>query len=336
MASVQETGEPDEGDPERGEPEKSDAPGIALFLFDCYDASVLASLLQQIPSAAAEALREVVVMLDRPDRGHDLDSGALAASHPFEVCIHHPPRALEYGALRKAAFEYGLRMGFDRLIVMRGDERHPPDLLPELLETSMQHPRSLVVGSRFSSTRMASRGGTPLLRAFGLRIAHAIQNAILDLEVEDYQSSYRVYARGALLRIPWQLNSELRFFDDEVLVQFRALDEPIVGVSSGKAWKEHEGTPEALSYAVQALSVPIGYRLHQLHVTRHHQYMVDRDVHYTLKLSPTGSHMQIVEAITPGSRVLDLGCSQGLLARPLGERGVRVTGVDARPREAGP
>jgi methionine biosynthesis protein MetW len=51
-------------------------------------------------------------------------------------------------------------------------------------------------------------------------------------------------------------------------------------------------------------------------------------VQYTLKLSETSSHMQIVAAIQPDSRVLDLGCSQGLLSRPLREKNVRVTGVD--------
>jgi methionine biosynthesis protein MetW len=38
--------------------------------------------------------------------------------------------------------------------------------------------------------------------------------------------------------------------------------------------------------------------------------------------------MQVVDAIESGSHVLDLGCSQGLLARPLLEKDVRVTGVD--------
>ena len=66
-----------------------------------------------------------------------------------------------------------------------------------------------------------------------------------------------------------------------------------------------------------------------MHVVRSDNVSGERGVHYTLKSSPAGSHMQIVAAIRPESRVLDLGCSQGLLARPLREKGVRVTGVDA-------
>ncbi len=40
--------------------------------------------------------------------------------------------------------------------------------------------------------------------------------------------------------------------------------------------------------------------------------------------------MQIVRAIEPGARVLDLGSAQGLLAAPLRETGVVVVGVDVR------
>jgi SAM-dependent methyltransferase len=82
---------------------------------------------------------------------------------------------------------------------------------------------------------------------------------------------------------------------------------------------------------MRACATAIDYRLHQLHVTRRGPYLIDEGVHYTLKRSSTGSHMQIVDAIRPGSRVLDLGCSQGLLARPLRQRDVLVTGVDSRP-----
>jgi 2-polyprenyl-3-methyl-5-hydroxy-6-metoxy-1,4-benzoquinol methylase len=59
--------------------------------------------------------------------------------------------------------------------------------------------------------------------------------------------------------------------------------------------------------------------------------MIDHDIQYTLKYSSTGSHMQIVDAIRPNTLVLDLGCSQGLLARPLLEKSVKVTGVDVQP-----
>jgi methionine biosynthesis protein MetW len=267
-------------------------------------------------------------MLDRPDRELGESPATLAKGHPFDVCLHHPPRELDFGALRKAAFEYGMRRHFDRLAIASGDGRHPVEHLDELLDACRAVPRSLVIGACHARPWRRRHEGMPLLQAAGLRLVHAVQNMILHLRVEDYQSSFRVYSSEALGRIPWQLNSDERDFDAEILVQFRALDAPIVEVEISPAWAEHGGSASALTHAVRVLPIPIGYRLHQLHLTRSHQYMVDRDIHYTLKVSPTGSHIQIIEAIEPGSRVLDLGCSQGLLAGPLREKGVEVVGVD--------
>lgn len=312
----------------------SDPPRIGVFLFDCFEESVLAALLRRIPDPVAKSVETIVVMLDRPGRRFGPDLVTLARDRGLALQFHHPPRALEYGAVRKAAFEYGLRIGLERIVVMHGDGRHPAEQLGALLDEAVQHPRGLVVASRLSGALAARRPGMPFSQAVGLRLAHWLQNSILNLQVDDYQSSYRVYGVSALRRIPWQVNSESRCFDDEVLVQFRALDAPIIGVPMETSWSEHGGSIAALSYAVGALRIPLGYRLHQLHIAKHHEFIVNRDIHYTLKVSPTGSHMQIINAIASGTRVLDLGCSQGLLAQPLRERNVLVTGVDIHPPES--
>jgi 2-polyprenyl-3-methyl-5-hydroxy-6-metoxy-1,4-benzoquinol methylase len=101
-------------------------------------------------------------------------------------------------------------------------------------------------------------------------------------------------------------------------------EEPLIDGTAG----DGSGNDD-LGHSVSACTTAIGYRLHQFHVTRNGRYLVDHDVHYTLKSSKTGSHVQIVDAIEPGSRVLDLGCSYGLMARPLLAKNVRMTGVDA-------
>jgi len=43
-------------------------------------------------------------------------------------------------------------------------------------------------------------------------------------------------------------------------------------------------------------------------------------------LAPT--HLRIVNTVVPGSRVLDLGCASGYLARALKDRGCRVVGIE--------
>jgi methionine biosynthesis protein MetW len=309
------------------------APRIAVFLFGCDDADLLRQLIERVPQPSLESIEEIVIVEDGSENRSSPDPATLSAGSATKVRLHRTPRKSSYGAARKAAFEYALREGFDHIVLMRGDGRHPPERLPGLIQAALEHRRSLIIASRLSQPRQAHREGMPLSRVVALCLARALQNAVLGLHMKDYQSSFRLYPCGALRRIPWQLNSDLRSFDDELLIQFRALGASTVEIPAHPVWLEYDRGSALLERALRSLQTSLGYRFHQLHLTRRHLYMVDQDIHYTLKSSPTSSHSQIVEIIAPGSRVLDLGCSQGLLASPLARKNVRVTGVDSGPPE---
>jgi 2-polyprenyl-3-methyl-5-hydroxy-6-metoxy-1,4-benzoquinol methylase len=154
---------------------------------------------------------------------------------------------------------------------------------------------------------------------------------LLRLGLSDYQSSFRVYPTAVLRVLPFQLNADDRSFDTELLIQCRGLGVGVREVPISDPWNEWDRLGERLRAVAQSGLAAIGYRLHQLHVTRRGKFLIDHGIQYTLKSSSTGSHMQIVNSIRADTRVLDLGCSQGLLARPLLEKSVRVTGVDMRP-----
>jgi 2-polyprenyl-3-methyl-5-hydroxy-6-metoxy-1,4-benzoquinol methylase len=306
-------------------------PRIALFLFDCLDGKCLSETLERIPESVASILEEVVVMQDSRSefdaRAEPLEIGQ------FDVRFHRQPRDLGHGGTRKASFEYALRNHFDLVALMRGDGSHPAEALPDLLEAAIEG-QPLVVGSRLLDRREAVRGGMPASRLLSHTAATTVQNRILGLRLRDYLSSFRVYATDVLRRIPFQLNADDRLFDVHAIIQCRALGITVREVPVRGVWREGDAGREELRHAFRACWTAVNYRLHQLHLRRRGRYFVDLDIHYTLKQSATGSHMQIVEAIRPGSRVLDLGCSQGLLAKPLREKDVRVTGVDGRPPDS--
>jgi 2-polyprenyl-3-methyl-5-hydroxy-6-metoxy-1,4-benzoquinol methylase len=333
-------------------------PRFGLFLCDCRDADAVLKTLSRIPTELADSLEEVVVMVGRASgdelaRSQDLQ--AFRESGPFELQFHRPPRDRNsgFGALRKAAFEYALRKGFDQIIIMRGDASHPPERLPELVQLALENPSRFVLAipspapsaiADSSDSRGAIRSGSRAAKSG--RLSAFFLNRILGMQLTDYRTSFRLYPCDALARIPFQLASDDPLFDTEIILQLRALgilihEAPLAGLDT-ESQHENEvhgsvGKPvrerEAMVGAMTALKTAIGYRLHQLHITRDGRYLVDHDIHYTLKHSATGSHAQIISAITRGSAVLDLGCSNGLLARPLLEKDVRVTGVDAGPGE---
>lgn len=308
-------------------------PRIALFLFGGRDADLVAATLKRIPEPALGWIDEVVIV-GNPDRelpqAEAEEIRERAGERGLRVAFLRQPRNRGFGGSRKSAFEYALQRSFDFAVTMRGDGLHPPETLPALVHAVVVGHRQLVVASRVHRL-LARPPGLPLARMLAHRLATGLQNRLLGLRLEDYHSSYRIYPIHALGRLPFQLNANDRTFDMQIVIQVRALGLPIEEVNVPPAWQEYSTGRQGLREVLVACAEAVDYRLHQLHLTRRGRYFVDRGIHYTLKRSPTGSHMQIVDAIAPNSRVLDLGCSQGLLAQPLAEKGVRVVGVDAAP-----
>jgi len=305
-------------------------PRIALFLFEVHDGELLSATLERVPSAAAECLEQIVVMEDRVP-GPLTSAPALdVGARKLDVLIHRAPSELGYGGVRKAAFEYALLRGFDVAVLLRAGV-HPPEALPEVIRAVLEDSEQAVWASRLVDRLRTFKAGMPLARLIAHTVTTGLQNRVLGLRLRDYHSSFRAFPVRALRSIPFQLNSDDRSFDMQLTIQCRVLGLPIREVEVPPSWREFPTDRSGLKGVARGVATAIDYRLHQLHATRRGRYLVDRGIHYTFKRSPTGSHVQIVERIRPGSLVLDLGCSQGLLARPLREKGVRLTGVDSGP-----
>lgn len=299
-----------------------EAPRILLVVCECGDVDVVAKTLARIPPELDGHVEQVVVMVDRDWGQLQPSAETLRSACPLELRLHRPLRGRGPGALRKAAFEYALLRRFDHVIVMRGDGTQPPERLPDLVALALEEPGRFVLGSRLRRSAQTEQRAS-------FRASTFLQNRILGLRLDDYRASFRLYPCEALERIPFQLDSDDDRFDAEIILQLRALGIPIEETPLVDEAPPDDGA----GFDLRACSTALDYRLHQLHVTRNGRYLVDRDIHYTLKRSRTSSHAQIVDAIEPGSRVLDLGCSNGLLARPLREKEVEVVGVDAGPGE---
>ena len=304
------------------------APAIGLFLFDCADPDLLRKTLDRIPAPVWDWLAEVVVVVAHQRSADSVGGAPLSFTGPHRVLIHRLPRDSGFGGARKAAFEYGLRKGLAFGGWERSDGVHPPEALPSLLAPIYTDPARVVTASRMLSGSRSLRTGMAPLRWLVHVLATGIENGILGLRLGDYDTGYRVYSRRAIERIPFHLNNDDRQFDIQILIQLRALQFPIEEVAVLPAWSEFDHEDLGIGNAFRSCGTALDYRLHQLHVFRRGRYFVDEDVHYTLKLSRTGSHMQLVDAIEAGRRVLDLGCSQGLLSRPLKDKNVSVVGVD--------
>lgn len=285
---------------------------LAVFFGELERIDGLLAALARIPSEAAPLFDEIAVLW----RSHDGDAGARAKLDELgrqlsNLRVHSDPRRYGFGGRRKIAFEYALQHGFDHVVVLEPDASSPPERLPDLLAAAVLESTPVVLGASSA----------------GAGACAALHNRVLGLRLRDYATPFRLYACDVLRRVPFHLNGDERGFDTELLIQARAL-----GLEPREIVLGDLGRTPGFRCAA-SLSLALGYRFHQLHFTRRGQYFVDRDVRYTLKHSPSSSHMQVLAAIRPGSVVLDLGCSQGLLAAPLKRIDARVVGVDSRAKE---
>lgn len=303
------------------------APRIGLCIFDCPDADALKRVLDRIPAAISEWFEEIVIM-QQPGASFEPPGGGAA---PANLQLRRLPRDAGYGGARKAAFEYAQLRHFDHVVFMRGDGLHPPEELPALVLPILQQPEQMVFAYRRFRRPAGLAGISWLPNFFAHVLATWFQNRLLGLRLRDYHSGYRLYAMQAISKLPFQLNANDARFDMQLVIQCRVLGVPLTEVPVASVWREYPSHVAGLVEVLRASRCAVDYRLHQFHVFRLGQYFVDEGVKYTFKHSETGSHMQIVQAVASGSRVLDLGCSQGLLAAPLREKRVRVVGVDIAP-----
>jgi 2-polyprenyl-3-methyl-5-hydroxy-6-metoxy-1,4-benzoquinol methylase len=300
------------------------APPLLLAIFECADPHRIRALLAALPPSLRTAPGEICVFADADASLVDRVSGAIPER---KIELWRLPRGAGPGDARKLAFDRAREIGVRAVVCLRGDGSHPAGELEGLI--GAYRDGELLIAARVHDW-LQRPPGLPRLRLLAHRAATAFQNRVLRLGLDDYHSGLRIVPVSALSRLPYQLADSGRGFELDFVIQCRALGVPIREHPVPPSWSEYASDLHGIAGVVRACASALDYRLHQLHVVRRDRWFVDRGEPYTLKRSATSSHMQIVEAIRPGSSVLDLGCSQGLLARPLRERNVRVVGVDRR------
>lgn len=292
-------------------------PRFALFFAACDGADHLRSLVDALSPALREVLAGAYAYLS-PSAAHE-----LATSPPAwdKVAVLRDLRNGGFEATYKIGLKHAIEQKFDYVIVAGRGDAFDPGALPPLLAAALFDQAGVAVGV----TR--PMGPTPHREA---RLGQTL-NTLLHLTLSDHRAAHRLYATAVLRDIPFAEDADGPELETQLLIQSKILRQPIVEVplpcdrAARPPWRWRE--------RLRILQTTVGYRLHQLHLWRHGRWLVDFGEKYTFKSSPLGSHRQILDAIATGSRVLDLGCSQGLLAHELAKKGCHVVGVDQLPPE---
>lgn len=306
--------------------------GILVVAYNA--ASTLTATLDRIPESLHDQL-EVVIVSDDCSADDTYEVGLnYQQNSSLPILMIRQPVNLGYGGNQKAGYRMAIEMGLDIVVLLHGDGQYAPEAMPEILAPLLAEEADAVFGSRMMERGGALRGGMPLYKFVGNKILTRFENLALGSHLSEFHSGYRAYSIAALKDIAFERNSDGFNFDTQIIIQLHDQQKKITEIPIPTYYGDEICYVDGMAYAKDVTKDVISYRLQRLgfgdgsRITLSHEYQ--------LKPSEHSSHGRIIDLMRqrPADKVLDLGCSSGLVAEQLRELGHHVTGVDyiADPR----
>jgi 2-polyprenyl-3-methyl-5-hydroxy-6-metoxy-1,4-benzoquinol methylase len=307
------------------------APKIMVHVVAYNAVTTLAQVLDRIPHELRSRLTEVCVFDDASqDDTFLVGQGYKSVRDMPMLQVFRNPVNRGYGGNQKLGYRYAIEKGYDIVVLLHGDGQYAPEVMPSLLEPLISGEADAVFGSRMLSPGSARRGGMPLYKLLGNKILTRVENSLLEMKLSEFHSGYRAYSVAALKRIPFEENTDDFHFDTQIIVQFKAAGLRIKEVPIPTYYGNEICHVNGVRYARDVVRSVLEFRLHQAGVVNRPEYSHVPLSEYEHKASAYSSHSRIVELVRPGSRVLDVGCGDGHVARGLCAKGCYVVGVDDR------
>jgi 2-polyprenyl-3-methyl-5-hydroxy-6-metoxy-1,4-benzoquinol methylase len=304
--------------------------GIIVVAYNA--AATLAATLERIPHDFRHRITEVIVC-DDASQDNTFELGQEWASRPDSPptrVIRHT-KNLGYGGNQKAAYALAIASGLDIVVLLHGDGQYAPECLPDMVAPFAEGSDSVVAvfGSRMLIDGAARRGGMPLYKRLGNRVLTRFENRMLGTTLSEFHSGYRAYSTKVLRQIPFAANSDDFDFDTQIIAQVVHAGGSIVEVPIPTYYGDEICYVNGMKYARDVVKDVLQYRL-AVRGFGTAEWIAKPD-EYSFKEGDGTSHAEILNMLEglPASRILDVGCSSGLLAEKMRADGHYVVGIDS-------
>lgn len=300
--------------------------GILVVAYNA--ATTLHKVLDRIPDTVRPDIEEVIVSDDHSQDSTYLVGLGYQQISDLPITLIRQPHNLGYGGNQKAGYRLAIEHGLDIVVMLHGDGQYAPESLPDILGPVVAGEADAVFGSRTMIKGAARKGGMPLYKYVGNRILSRFENAALGTELSEFHSGYRAYSVDALKQIPYERNSDGFNFDTQIIIQLHDAGMRIAEVPIPTYYGDEICYVDGIAYAADVCKDVIAYRLQKAGFGDGSRIALSEE--YELKPSEDSSHGRISAMLSARqpSKILDLGCSSGLLAERLRSMGHHVVGVD--------
>jgi glycosyltransferase involved in cell wall biosynthesis len=304
-------------------------PKIGIVVVAYNAASTLARVLDRVPKDFRRRITRVFVCDDASEDSTylvGLGYKQLARDLPLTI-IRHADN-LGYGGNQKAGYRLAIEHGLDIVVLLHGDGQYAPECLAEIVAPLERGECDAVLGSRMMVKGAARKGGMPLYKYVGNKLLSRFENRLLGTSLSEFHSGYRAYSVEALKSIPFERNSDGFNFDTQIIIQLTDHGKRIVEVPIPTYYGDEICYVNGLKYARDVSVDVVRYRLGKLGFRSGDLGGVGAE--YGLNEGKGSSHAVILRWLEqlPAGRLLDLGCSGGLISERARALGHRVVGVD--------
>jgi glycosyltransferase involved in cell wall biosynthesis len=197
--------------------------GRLLIFIVAYNAeNTIENVLKRIPKSLSRLYDVEILIIDDSSQDSTFERSELIKRSgvlPFKITVLFNPINQGYGGNQKIGFHYAINNSFDFVALVHGDGQYAPECLPELVHVLANKEADAVFGSRMMQGNSALKGGMPLYKFVGNKILTYFQNLMLNSDLSEFHSGYRLYSISALKKIPFDLNSNDFHFDTEIIIQ---------------------------------------------------------------------------------------------------------------------
>ncbi len=247
---------------------------IAIFI-PAYNASkTLPLVLDRIPKSIKQKVKEIFIIDDASqDNTYLVGIGYKELSGLNNLKIYKNKKNKGYGGNQKFAYTYAIRNNFDIVVMLHGDAQYAPEYIPTLIKPFEKNPDiALVFGSRMNGNPL--NGGMPLYKFIGNKILTYIENKILNMNLSEYHSGFRIYNCKKLKQIPFQKCTNDFHFDTDILIQLKIKKFKIIERPIPTYYGKEKSHVNIIRYGLNIIRSLIEYKIHNWNLKKFDKFNI--------------------------------------------------------------